>query len=63
MNIGKVSTAMNTVSIKGDIGVAVLNKNMEAMEKAGEGMIKIMESSNLERSINPHIGGNIDVLV
>lgn len=63
MNVGKVSTAMSAISIKSDIGVAVLNKNMEAMEKAGEGMIKIMESANLERSVNPHIGSNVDVLV
>lgn len=63
MNIGKVSSTMNAISIKSDIGLAVLNKNMEAMEKAGDGMIKIMESAELERSVNPHIGGNIDMLI
>lgn len=63
MNIGKVSTAMSTINIKSDIGVAVLNKNMEAMEKAGEGIVKIMNSADLERSVNPHIGSNVDILV
>lgn len=63
MNIGKISTAMSAINVKNDIGVAVLNKNIDTMEKTGEGLVKIIESADLERSVNPHIGGNIDMLI
>ena len=42
--------------VKTDFGVAMLSKSLDNMETMGEGMKKILETS-----VNPHIGGNIDV--
>lgn len=50
--------AMSAVNIMNDISVKVLSKNLDTMEALGDGMVKMMEMS-----VNPHIGGNIDISV
>ena len=56
MDIASLSTAMSMPEVKTDFGVAMLSKSLDNMETMGEGMKKILETS-----VNPHIGGNIDV--
>lgn len=63
MQVGKVSSGISVLSIQSEIGFAVLGKNMDAMKQAGEGLIKVMESASLEQSVNPHLGGNINLRV
>ncbi len=58
MDIASISTAMSMANLQTDIGVAVLSKSMDNMETMGEGLKKILETS-----VNPHIGGNVDVTV
>ena len=58
MDIASISTAMSMANLQTDIGVAVLSKSMDNMETMGEGLKKILETS-----VNPHIGGNVDVSV
>lgn len=41
-----------------DIGIAVLSKNLDTIEKLGQSMIKMME-----QSVEPHLGQNIDIRV
>ncbi len=41
-----------------DVGVAVLAKNLDTIEKLGQSMIKMME-----QSVAPHLGQNIDLRV
>ena len=40
------------------ISVAILGKQLDVTQKLGDTMIQAME-----RSVNPHIGGNIDISV
>ena len=49
---------MSMVNLQSDVGVAMLSKSLDQMETMGEGMQKILETS-----VNPHIGGNVDVSV
>ena len=58
MDIAALSTAMSLSNVQSDFGVAMLDKSLENMEIMGDGMKKIMETS-----VNPHLGGNIDVSV
>ena len=58
MDIASVSTAMSMVNLQSDVGVAMLSKSLDQMETMGEGMQKILETS-----VNPHIGGNFDMIV
>ena len=41
-----------------DVGVAVLSKNLDTIEKLGQSMIKMME-----QSVAPQLGQNIDLRV
>ena len=41
-----------------DISVAILGKQLDVTQKLGDTMIQAME-----RSVNPHSGGNIDISV
>ncbi|NBJ91130.1 YjfB family protein [Parablautia muri] len=62
MNIPELSTALANVQLSNQVGIAVLDKAMENSEIIGESLINMM-SNSMELSVNPHIGGNIDMLV
>ncbi|MCI8615283.1 MAG: putative motility protein [Lachnospiraceae bacterium] len=62
MNIPELSTALANVQLSNQVGIAVLDKAMENSEIIGESLINMMDRS-MELSVNPHIGGNIDMLI
>lgn len=62
MNIPELSTALANTQLAGKVGIAVLDKALENSQTAGESLISMMDRS-MELSVNPHIGGNIDMLV
>ena len=63
MNIGSVSMALAQSSSLSDVGTAVLGKSLETAEQNGNGLLKMLDSAALERSINPSIGANFDMVV
>ncbi len=49
-----------------DIGIAVMSKALKSSQEAGAQMVRMMDqapAASLERSVNPHIGGNFDASV
>ena len=70
MDIANVSSALNTVSSYGigtsvsptsfseQVGIAVLDMSMELNNQLNTSMIQA-----LERSVTPHLGGNIDLYI
>jgi len=58
MDVGSVSTAINGAEIMNEVAFAVLGKSLDTVQKLGDGMIKMMESS-----VNPNLGQNIDYSV
>lgn len=62
MNIPKLSTALANVKLTNEVGIAVLDKALESSEMTGASMINMMNQS-MELSVNPHLGGNIDMLI
>lgn len=62
MDIGNLSTiALNQLTPNtspSDISVALLSKQLDMSQKLGSEMVKAME-----HSVNPHLGGNIDVSI
>ena len=63
----KISTEglvqLNQINTASKVSVAVLDKGLETMETLGQGMIDMIDAAAMERSVNPHIGGNFDMLV
>ena len=62
MNIPELSTALANVKLTNEVGIAVLDKALESSEMTGASMINMMNES-MELSVNPHLGGNIDMLI
>ncbi|MCI8882860.1 MAG: putative motility protein [Lachnospiraceae bacterium] len=58
MDIASLSTALSMTQVSNDFGAIMLGKQLDTMENMGDSMIKLME-----QSVNPHIGGNIDISV
>ncbi len=63
MDIASISMALAQTKSLSKVGVAVLDKAMESSEVAGQGIIKMMDAAAMERSVNPAVGSNFDMLV
>lgn len=62
MNIPELSMALANVQLTNQVGIAVLDKALESSEVSGESLIGMMEHS-MELSVNPGVGGNIDMVL
>ena len=60
MNIQGLSMAVSQINTKSEVGTALLSKAMETNENMGEGLVKMIDKSAMERSVNPNIGSNVD---
>lgn len=56
MDITQLSTALSMEKVATQVGTAVLGMTLDTIEQSGEGLTKIME-----QSVNPNLGGNIDI--
>ena len=63
MDIAALSMAMAQDRLGTQIGVAVLDKSMDTAESTGAQLVQMIDSAAMQRSVNPHIGGNIDISV
>lgn len=63
MDIASVSMALAQSSTLNQVGIAVLDKVMETNETMGQDIANMIDSAAMERSVNPHIGSNFDILV
>ncbi|RKD32342.1 YjfB family protein [Thermohalobacter berrensis] len=64
----KISSYMsqNIYSLKQALGMATLRKAMNQDAQSVANIMKSVENINkteIERSVNPHVGGNIDIKV
>lgn len=66
MQIGGIAPALTTASARSveagslanQVGIAMLDNSLESAKTASDGMIKMMEMS-----VNPNLGGNLDLRV
>lgn len=63
MDIAALSTAMAQNDIGTKIGIAVLDRAMETAETTGAQLVQMIDGAAMQRSVTPHIGGNIDISV
>ena len=60
MNITGLSMAISQINTKTEVGTAVLSKAMDTNEAIGEGVVKMIDKAEMERSVNPAVGSNVD---
>lgn len=63
MDIAGVSMALANISTKSEVGTAVLSKAMDANEELGAGLVQMIDSAAMERSVNPNVGANFDMSI
>ena len=63
MDIASVALAMTHSTALTKVGTAMLDKALETNDSLGQGMINMIDAAAMERSVNPHIGSNFDMLV
>lgn len=62
MNIPGLSMALSQVETLNNVGTAILAKSLDTMETTGAQMVDMMKSS-MELSVNPAVGGNVDIYI
>ena len=63
MDIASISMAMSQSTTLTKVGAAVLSNAMDTNESLGKGLVEMIDAAAMERSVNPHIGSNFDMLV
>lgn len=63
MDIASISMAMARTTSLSQVGTAVLDNAMELNEIAGQGLVNMIDAAAMERSVNPAVGSNFDMMV
>lgn len=63
MDIASLSVGMAQSATLAKVGTAVLSKAMDTNEALGQGLVNMIDAAAMERSVNPHIGSQFDMLV
>ncbi|MBQ3036450.1 MAG: YjfB family protein [Lachnospiraceae bacterium] len=63
MDIAGLSMAMAQNNIGTKVGMAVLDKAMNTAEAQGAQLVQMIDGAAMQRSVQPHLGGNIDISV
>ena len=63
MDIASVAMAMTHASSLSKIGTAMLDQAMGTNQTLGQGLVDMIDSAAMERSVYPHIGSNFDMVV
>lgn len=63
MDIASVAMAMTHGASLNKIGTAMLDEAMDTNQALGQGLVEMIDAAAMERSVNPHIGSNFDMLV
>lgn len=63
MDFAKLSMNIAQTNLLSDVGTAMLAKSLDMAETMGSSVTELLDSAALERSVNPDIGGNIDISV
>ena len=61
MDIAGLSMNMAMVDVQSQVGIKMLSKAIDLGEELGAGVVDMVDAAALERSVNPAVGGNIDI--
>jgi len=61
MDIAGLSMNMAMMDVQSQVGIKMLSKAIDLGEELGAGVVDMVDAAALERSVNPAVGGNIDI--
>lgn len=63
MDIAGLSMSLSAIDTTNQVGVAMLSKAMDTSQVIGAGIVQMIDSAAMERSVNPAVGSNFDMYV
>lgn len=63
MDIASASMNMSQITLQSQVSTAVLDKAMDTNEALADGLIQMMDAAAMERTVNPAVGGNLDLKI
>ena len=61
MDIAGLSMNMAMMDVQSQVGIKMLSKAIDLGEDLGAGIVDMVDAAAMERSVNPAVGGNIDI--
>ena len=61
MDIAGLSMSMASTNLQNKVGTTMLGKAMDTNEALGQGLVQMIDSAAMERSVTPELGANIDL--
>lgn len=61
MDIAGLSMDMAMMDVKSQVGIKMLSKTLDLGKDLGTDMVQMMDAAAMELSVNPAVGGNIDI--
>lgn len=61
MDIPGLSMSLAAIDVQSQVGIKMLSKAIDLGEDMGAGMMQMLDAAAMERSVNPAVGGNIDI--
>ncbi|MBQ6786486.1 MAG: YjfB family protein [Lachnospiraceae bacterium] len=63
MDIAGLSTNLAQTQLLNSVGTAVLSQSLEQAKDLSANMVEMLDAAAMERSVNPDIGANIDIMI
>ena len=63
MDITGLSTNLAQTQLLNSVGTAVLSQSLEQAKDLSANMVEMLDAAAMERSVNPDIGANIDIMI
>ncbi len=61
MDIAGLSMNMAMMDVQSQVGIRMLSKAIDLGEELGAGVAEMVDAAAMERSVNPAVGGSIDI--
>ena len=63
MDIAGLSMNLAQTQLLNNVGTAVLSQSLEQAKDLSANMTEMLDAAAMERSVNPDIGANIDIMI
>jgi hypothetical protein len=63
MDIASLSMALSQTNLQNNVGTSVLGKSLDMTQVMGDSLSKMIDSSAMENSVTPYLGGNFDTSI
>ena len=61
MDIAGLSMDMSMTNVQSKVSVAMLDKSLDMEQSLGDGLVQMIDAAAMERSVNPAVGGSVDI--